>query len=140
MSSRSPAKRHGSKQVTELLKSGSSGLGKLLQQARKLQSLDRKLATILEPGISSQVRVASLIEQRLVLITPSAALATRLRQDSESILSALRASGARNISHIQVRTAPLPGVENNPRKKRGLPAAARESLEQFAKDSGDEDE
>jgi hypothetical protein len=37
----------GGKPVSELLNTGSPGLGQLLQQARKLDYLDRKLAAIL---------------------------------------------------------------------------------------------
>ena len=131
--------RTGGKPVSEMLKSRSSKLGQLLKHARKLEYLDQKLAAILESDISGRVRVAALHEQRLVLITPSSALATRLRLDSEGLLKALHASGVKGISQIQVRTAPLSKVEKTQRRKKQLPEIGRQSLQRFAKDSGDEE-
>ena len=127
------------RQVGELLKSRSSGLGKLLDQARQLQFLDQKLADLLEPEIGSQVQVAALRENCLVLVTPSAALATRLKHDSDSLLNSLQASGVKGISQIRVRTAPLSQTKPVSRRKRKLPDIARQSLERFAADSGDDD-
>ncbi len=127
------------RQVSELLKSRSSGLGKLLDQARQLQFLDQKLADLLEPEIGSQVQVAALRENCLVLVTPSAALATRLKHDSDSLLNSLQASGVKGISQIRVRTAPLSQTKPVSRRKRKLPDIARQSLERFAADSGDDD-
>jgi len=127
------------RQVSELLKSRSSGLGKLLDQARQLQFLDQKLADLLEPEIGSQVQVAALRENCLVLVTPSAALATRLKHDSDSLLNSLQASGVKGISQIRVRTAPLSQTKPVARRKRKLPDIARQSLERFAADSGDDD-
>lgn len=122
-----------------MLKSRSSGLGQLLKHARKLEQLDQKLANILEPDISGRVRVAALHDHRLVLITPSAALATRLRLDSEDLLKALQAVGVKGISQIQIRTAPLSQVEVIQRRKRQLPEIGRKSLQRFARDSGDDE-
>ena len=89
--------------------------------------------------MSDQVQVAALHDQRLVLITPSAALATRLRMDSAELLKALRASSVKDVSQIYVRTAPLPRMEKTRRRKRQLPEIGRLSLERFAKDSGDKE-
>ena len=139
MTRRSRSSRTGGKPVSEMLKSPSSGLGELLKHARKLEFLDQKVAAILETDISGRVRVAALHDQRLVLITPSAALTTRLRLDRDSLLKALQAGGVKGIAQIQVRTAPLSQVAAIQRRKRQMPEIGRESLERFAKDSGDEE-
>jgi len=139
MTTGSRSRNRGGKSVSDLLKTRSNGLGSLLQQARKLAFIEQKLASLLEPAISAQVRVAALREDRLVLLTPSAALATRLRQDSDHLLRSLLAGGIGGITQIQVRVAPLPQPVNEKRKKRQLPEAGRQSLERFAKDSGDEE-
>ena len=121
-----------------MLKTSSKGLGNLLNHARKLRHLDQKLTGLLEPAHSEQVQVAALRDSCLVIITPSAALATRLRMDSESLVRALQNKGVKDVSHIRVRTAPLSRTPELHRRKRQLPEIARQSLERFAKDSGDE--
>ena len=109
----------------------------MLSHARHLDFLDQKLNNIVEPAIAEQVQVAALHDRCLVLITPSAALATRLRQDSQSLLKALLASGASGIDNIQVRTAPVSRAHKEYRQRRPLPEIARQSLQRFAQDSGD---
>jgi len=121
-----------------MLKTSSQGLGNLLNHARKLRHLDQKLAGLLEPPLGEQVQVAALHDSCLVIITPSAALATRLRMDSESLVRALQNAGVKGVNHIRVRTAPLSRTPEIHRRKRQLPEIARQSLERFAKDSGDE--
>ena len=123
--------------VSDILNSRSSGLGELLSHARQLDFLDQKLNNMVEPAIAEQVQVAALHDRCLVLITPSAALATRLRQDSHSLLKALLASGVSGIDNIQVRIAPVSRAREEYRRRRPLPEIARQSLRRFAKDSGD---
>ncbi len=135
-------RRSGSKQakprpVSELLQSRSSGLGQLLNHAQYLLMLDKKLSCIVEPAIAKQVQVAALNQRCLLLITPSAALATRLRHDSQCLLKTLLASGVRGIDDIQVRTAPLSLAREEHRQRRALPEIAKQSLQRFAQDSGD---
>ena len=109
----------------------------MLSHAQYLDLLDKKLTRVVEPAIARQVQVAALHERRLVLITPSAAVATRLRQDSQSVLEALLASGVRGIDNIQVRTAPVSKAREEHRQRRALPEIARQSLQRFAQDSQD---
>ena len=109
----------------------------MLNHAKYLLMLDKKLSSIVEPAIARQVQVAALHERCLVLITPSAALATRLRHDSHSLLKTLLASGVRGIDDIQVRTAPVSRAREENRQRRALPEIAKQSLQRFAQDSGD---
>ncbi len=87
----------------------------------------------------AQVQVAAMHDECLVLLTPSAALATRLKMDSDSLLNSLKASGVKGLSQIKVRTAPITRTRKETRHKRELPECARLSLERFAHDSGDEE-
>lgn len=125
--------------VSRLLSSGKSGLGQLLSQARQLEQLDRHLATLVDKEIAPLVQVAALRDDCLVLVTPSAALATRLRMDSDSLVRSMAAACRRPISNLKVRVAPLARSQVEDRKRRHLPESAKQSLKRFAADSGDED-
>ncbi|NIP17757.1 MAG: DUF721 domain-containing protein [Xanthomonadales bacterium] len=138
MQDSSPRRRHF-RRISELLKSGGSGFGKLLARARELDRLDRSLAGLLEPEMAAMVHVANLRDDCLVLVTPSAALATRLRMDAAQLVRSLHAAGIRGIRDIAVRVAPFESAPASQPRKRRLPDAARNALERFAADSGDEE-
>jgi hypothetical protein len=131
-----PKNHPGSRHVAELLSPTSSGLGELLAVARRLDQLNRKLENLLDPGMGAQVRAAGLREGRLVLVTPSATLATRLRLDAAQIAETLRANGERGVEEIAVRVAPLPQAEPAQRRARDLPSAAQELFERFDSSPG----
>jgi hypothetical protein len=133
----SPKGTRRTRQVSELLKPGKSTLGKLLAVARELDRLDRKLATLLDPSMVSSVQVAALRDHCLLLATPSAALATRLRLDSGHLVKALHAAGEKNIREIAIRVAPVSRNKPVERHARELSETAKRSLERFAEDSGD---
>jgi len=137
MPRKSSSKYTAGRQVTDLLDTRTPGLGKILDHARQLDRLDQLLTGLMEPELSQHVRVAALRDGCLVLITPSAAVATRLKMDGESLLTALRNTGTRGIDRLKIRTAPLPGRRELPRRRKHLPDVARQSLERFAQDSGD---
>ncbi len=118
--------------VGEILNSSSKTLGKLISHARHLQYLNQQITALLDSGIRDLVQVAAIHEQCLVLVTPSAALATRLRMDSNSLLRSLSAAGVKGFSKLKIRTAPLPHNHIIPKRKRQLPEIARQSLEGFA--------
>lgn len=125
--------------MSRLLKAPSRGLARLMAQARRLQTLDQRLHKLVEPQIADLVQVAALHDDCLVLVTPSAALATRLRMDSDELLRALNAEGGQHIQELQIRIAPLSRPRSEKRKRRKLPETARQSLRRFARDTGDED-
>ena len=138
-----PRKRHSSTEfpqpMSRLLKAPSRGLARLMAQARRLQALDQRLHKLVEPQMAAQVQVAALHDACLVLVTPSAALATRLRMDSDELLRALNAEGGQHIRELKIRIAPLSRPRSEPRKRRKLPETARQSLRRFARDTGDEE-
>jgi hypothetical protein len=131
------AGRRKPRPVSELLKAGDSTLGRLLARAREIERLDQKLARLLDPDVAARVRVAVRRDHRLVLLTPSAALATRLRMDSGQILQGLHRAGEKAITELSVRVAPIGRADAAPRRRRELSDSARHALERFADDSGD---
>lgn len=109
----------------------------LLARAQKLQALDRTLAAALAPELASQVQVANLREGELTIVTPSAALATRLRMEAPQLVSRLREAGVA-LWTIEVRVAP-PGLSQTPtRRKRPLSAEARHALESMGVKTGED--
>jgi hypothetical protein len=135
MNGRSKSSKQRAKQVYEVLNSKNRGLADLVKHAKTLQFLDQKLAGLLDAEMSPYVQVATVHDNCLVLLTPSAALATRLRMDSDSLLKSLHASGVNGISEIKVRTAPVNREIKEVRRKRKLPDIARQSFDRFIQDS-----
>ncbi|MDX1460822.1 MAG: DciA family protein [Xanthomonadales bacterium] len=100
--------------------------------AREIDRLNTQLAAVLEPGTGALVQVASIRYDTVVLVTPSAALATRLKLDPAPLLAHLSHKSGRSFSKLEVRVAPLPG--NKPadtRKRRQVPVQARAVFERF---------
>lgn len=124
--------------VSRLLEPSSGSLGSLMARARHLQKLDRQLESVLGEELASRVKAAALRDGCLVVVTPSAALATRLRMDRDSLLRALGHANRETIRELQVRVAPLSGWQPESRKPRRLPESARQCLQRFAADIGDE--
>ena len=84
------------------------GLGKLLARAEQLARLDALLAELLEPGLAPHVRVANVRDGCLVLVTPVAPIATRLRMLAPTLLEQFRERGVTVFSRIETTVAPLP--------------------------------
>lgn len=117
------------------MRGNSPALGELLQQARRLQKLDLEFKSLLDPVMAENASVAAQHENVLVIVASSAALATRLRMDSKSLINALNSRGITQVSTLQVKTAPAPRPrDDTPRKRRQLPDIARQSLDRFAED------
>ncbi|NND45828.1 MAG: DUF721 domain-containing protein [Xanthomonadales bacterium] len=123
--------------LSGLLKPAGGTLGKLVGEARRIQALEQRLHRLLEPAMASRVRVAGIRRDCLVLVTPSAAIAARLRMDSQSLLSALSRPGKAVAGQLQVKVAPLPVDTTESRQRRSLPDSARKCLQRFAEDTGD---
>ncbi len=117
------------RQVGDLIKAGKSGFAGTLARAKKLQSLEARLHNCLQPDLANRVRVANLKQESLILVTPSAAIAARLRLEAPELARAMRAAGAVGISEIEVRVAPLPDQGARPVGRRPLSTAARRALQ-----------
>lgn len=125
--------------VDEWLGDAPQGLARILAGVRRLQDLDRQLGSALEPAIAAQVRAAGLENGRLSLVTPSAAIAARLRIEAPDLVRAMLSLGARDVREIRVRVAPLPNTAESAPVRRDLPDAALQALRRFARDTGDEE-
>ena len=85
----------------------SSSLSNLLERAAYLMQLESLLTGLLDPDLAAQFQVAAARKNRLILISPSASWATRLRMQAPRLISSLHAAGVRQIEHIDIRVAPL---------------------------------
>jgi len=95
--------------ITDWMKSGHSGFAGTLARARRLQELEVLVRGVLHPELAGAVRVANLRGATLVLVTPSAAIAARLRLEAPELARTLKQQGAEGIDQVELRVAPLPG-------------------------------
>jgi len=117
-----------------------SRLGNLLQRAAYLIKLESLLSSLADPDLVPHFQVAAARKNRLILISPTAAWATRLRMQAPQIISSLHTAGVTEIEHIDIRVAPLVLQATESRSKRPLSAAAKQALENMAhlKDSNED--
>ncbi len=118
--------------VSELLNDPDSSLGNLLERAGYLMQLETLLTGLLDSDLAAQFQVAAARKNRLILISPSASWATRLRMQAPRLISSLHAAGARHIEHIDIRVAPLARQGVGTRSKKPLSAAAKQALGHMA--------
>ena len=82
-------------------------LAALVRHANLLARLESLLAGSCNPDLAAQFQVADLRQDRLILLTPTASWATRLRMEAGQMLQFLHASGYEHLRHIDIRVAPL---------------------------------
>jgi len=75
--------------VAKLLDGASGNLAPLLQRAARLHTLDTELRPLLDPALATHVMAMHVQEGELVIVTGSAAWATRLRFAAEELLRRL---------------------------------------------------
>ncbi len=96
--------------VTEIASGDDRGLAGLLARAQQLERLDRALAARLDERYVAHVRVANVRNGVLILATPVAPIATRLRMEAPSLLEALRHAYPGTLTSLEIRVTPdLPG-------------------------------
>ena len=125
---RHPQSDRSAAQLSEILSDRRSSLGTVLNRAQVLLQLQQLLASSVEPSLASQFQVANVRQNRLILLAPSAAWATRLRMDSAGLLETLHQAGFTEIQKIDVRVAPLVKQKATLRAEKPLSAAARQAL------------
>jgi hypothetical protein len=117
-----------------------SRLGNLMQRAAYLMQLESLLSSLVEPDLAAHFQVAAARKNRLILISPTASWATRLRMQAPQIISSLHAAGVTKIEHIDIRVAPLVRQSTESRSNRPLSDAAKTALDHMAQlTSSDED-
>ncbi|MBT8048819.1 MAG: DUF721 domain-containing protein [Xanthomonadales bacterium] len=126
--------------ISEVITDHGSSLGILLQRANLLMQVERLLAGALEADLASHFQVAAIRENRLILISPSASWATRLKMQAPQMIGTLHRAGHSEIEHIDIRVAPLTEQRPAARKKRELSPAARQALDIIAEIEADNED
>ena len=130
--SRLPQSGKTTQRVAEVLNDPDSSLSNLLDRASYLMQLEALLTSLLDSDLSAQFQVAAARKNRLILISPNASWATRLRMQAPRLISSLHAAGVRQIEYIDIRVAPLANLPAEKRSKRPLSAAAKQALGHMA--------
>ena len=126
-----PDSAHGPVSVGDLLADSNTTFASLLQQARRLARIESLLATHTGKDLAAQFQVAAQRQDRLVLLTPSATWATRLRMQSGQMLEFLHSAGFANIKYIDIRIAPLGRSAPETPGRKHTSAAAELALDQM---------
>lgn len=129
--SESPNLRGMPSLVGELIDNPGGNLGAFYDHARALAGLDSLISGFLSPDLAARFQVANLRQDRLILITPSASLATRLRLQASEILGLLHASGFRQVQNLDVQVAPLQKPQLETRIRRQSSSAAQQAAERI---------
>ncbi len=135
--SQSPHSRGTPYRVGELLsgtgkspgKNTAQSLGAFYDHARGLARLDSLLSGYFDPELAARFQVANLRQDLLILITPSAALATRFKLQVPAILEYLHAAGVHQVHDIEIRVAPLQKPAAEAKSRRETSTAARQAAE-----------
>lgn len=129
----SPESRHPGAHVDEVIANADAALAALFQQANLLARAESILAGHCEPELAAQFQVAAMRQDRLVLLSPTAAWATRLRMQTGHMLLVLQAAGFPQLRHIDIRVAPLCRAAPEEKVRQPLSAAALLALSQIAR-------
>ncbi len=118
--------------ITEILDNPGSGLNTLLERANHLMRLETLLTDLLDSDLAAHFQVAATRKNRLILISPSASWATRLRMQAPRLIRSLHEAGSRQIEHIDIRVAPLARQSRVSRSKKPLSSAAKQALDHMS--------
>lgn len=123
--------------LSDLLADQGSDLGSLLRRATLLTQLQYLLAGSLDPALAARFQVANIRQSRLVLLTPSAAWATRLRMQAPQLLETLHRAGFPDVQRVDVRVdvraTPFAGRPDDEPVPRELSPAARQAFDQMSR-------
>lgn len=126
--------------VSEVITDHGTSLGILLQRANMLLRVEQLLSGFLDPETAVHFQVATIRENRLILVSPSASWATQLRMQAPQLVNRLSQAGFPEIEHIDIRVAPLTEQHADHKIKKALSPAARQALEAMARIETDSEE
>lgn len=126
--------------VNEVFSRPNTKLESLIQHAGFLMQLETQIRGLLDPDIAAQFQVAAARKNRLILISPTAAWATRIRMHAPQLINSLHAAGVTSVEHIDIRVAPLVHQEKQSRSRRPLSAAAKQAFDHMANLKSDDSE
>lgn len=115
--------------ISDSGKNAKQNLGAFYDHARVLAQLDTLLSNFSGPDLTTRFQVANLRQDHLILITPSASLATRLKLQVPQMLEFLHESGVHQVHDIEIRVAPLQTPRPETKIRREPSSAAREAAE-----------
>lgn len=123
-----------------LSKPDSEGLAYYMRRARALEQVATRVRELVPPSLATQVFLGDVKEGRLVLIVPTAAIASRIRLDARRLVAGLADCGF-PVHEVVARISPTfrPPAVPQPSAPQALPDAARAALLQLAS-SGDPDD
>lgn len=104
----------------------------LVRRAETLLRLENLLKRAVGPTLENQFQVATVRRNRLILISPSASSATRLKMMADRMLEILDDNGFDGIDHVDLRVAPLSGRETDEKRSKTLSPAARKALDSMS--------
>ncbi len=137
MPSRPPRPSLGRRDSTAKAVGDCSPVASLREHARALAALDARLRQSLPAPLREQVRLADLRAERLVFITPTPALASRLRSHGDDLLAAAHLMGAQARA-VVVKVASIPTTDTDaPVRAKPLPHAAADHLRKAAQSLSD---
>jgi len=130
---RHPQSDQSAVHLTEILSNPDSSLGGVLKRAGMLLQLQQLLAGSFDPALATRFQVANIRENRLILLVPTAAWATRLRMQAPQLLQILHQAGFTKLREIETRVAPLVGQPPAAHKAKSLSKAAKQALGHMAR-------
>ena len=95
--------------------------------------LQHLLAGHMDPQLADHFQVASVSNDRIVLVVPDASRATLLRMQARSLVGVLQQAGFVEIRSIDVRVAPLVAQTVEKRKTKPLSPAAKRAFEAMSR-------
>jgi hypothetical protein len=95
-------------QVSKLLESRSLPIAQLLAIAKRLSAIEEIIVDLVEPEFRGRVRCAAISDGKLLLLTPSSAIANALRWRAPALAQLLREKGFKDVREVNFRIAPLP--------------------------------
>ncbi|HMB59787.1 MAG TPA: DciA family protein [Xanthomonadales bacterium] len=125
--------------VGEVLSTKDNPLSALLNYANTLTQLESLLTGVAGPELSGHFQVAAVRQDRLILLTPTASWATRLRMQANQLLDGLKGSAYAHLKHIDIRVAPLSREPAEKRVRKQRSVAADLALEHMSRILGKAD-
>lgn len=117
--------------IEDLISGTEHALGALYRHAQGLARIEALLAGLTGPELAARFQVANVRQDRLILVTPTAAWATRLRMLAPQMLRLLETRGLGNLKHIDLRVAPIHRDAPQRKSRRQLSPAAQQALDQM---------
>lgn len=129
--------RPASRNPVNLLENRTPALSALLERAARLQRLDHQVRLQLSWTESARFEVANVRSGTLVVTTPLAAVASRLRLEQTRILESASRTWGAPLSKLLVKTVPAQAGKTTAPKSKPLSAFAAQQLLAAANVSGD---